>query len=130
MIHTLNTLFTEFLIMSHTLILYDSQSFSPWFTLWFTEFLTMIHTLSTLWFTQFFTWFTLQYSFDEKIQKVSIILNIIRTFRISPQENISPSRIECCDWFVLKPSRTRVIWIFWILLHTYYEKPVYVYMFY
>ena len=121
--------------MIHTLST-DSQSFSPCFTLSrhdshlvLYDSQRLFHTLSTLWFTKLLTMIhTLQYSFDEKIQKVSIILNNANFSNFSPKEYISPSRIEWCAWFVLKPSRTRVIWILKILLHIYYENPVmYVY---
>ena len=37
----------------------------------------------------------------------------MQTFRIfSPKECVSLSRNEWCAWFVLKPSRTGVIWVF------------------
>ena len=42
-----------------------------------------------------------------------LLFKIIETFWIfPPKESVSPTRFEWCAWFVLKPSRTEVIWTF------------------
>ena len=54
--------------------------------------------------------------FWRKNSKSFHYFEIMQTFRIfSPKECVSLSRNEWCAWFVLKPSRTEVIWVFcWI----------------